>query len=782
MKKMGIKTKLIFSFLTAALLPLMAISYYAYWKSEDSMKAPMMEQVSSITRVTKAQLKYYFDNVKGQVIALSQNMGTKDALVSFTQGYQLYLKESNVPAADLQAARRKMQNFYSGEFSQEYSKQNDGKQVDTRSILNRLADTQLLLQANYIYDNPNPLGSKHKFERHEGTTSYNSSHGKFHQGFREYIEKFGFYDIFLIEAESGNVVYSVFKETDFATSLKTGPHSNSPLAKVFKEALLLPEGDSAVMSDYETYLPSYSAPASFMAAPIYVGGELKGVLALQIPFDEINKITLAKHTNMESLETFLVGSDYLMRSDTKADPLNHSVRSSFRHPEKGAIKNPHIDMALRGEEKMFVGKDYLGREVVGAFSQVNIMGHTWAIKTIVLKDEAFAAITQLRFALIIGTLIAGVLVCLGAFFYARSLAFELTTLAEGLRLGAGIVASSSKQIADVSARISESSTEQAASLQETVSSVDEISAMVERNADSATSSSKASEMSLTAAQRGKEKVGQMIDSIHSITKGNDEILGSIQKSNHEISEIVHVIQAISDKTKVINDIVFQTKLLSFNASVEAARAGEHGKGFAVVAEEVGNLATMSGKAATEITDMLDKSVHKVTQIVEGTRAIMDTLVRSSKEKVEFGTRTAKECAGALDEIMHNVARVNEMVREISTASQEQASGIREITKAMSELDQVTQQNTSSSNDASHTARNLQDEAQRLNEYVLKLATLVSGDVKAGDFKNTTPQGPSLGSKVIKLDKYRDRPAQESKRVVGLEFGPPSSNDTRFEDV
>jgi hypothetical protein len=95
MKKMGIKNKLILSLLAASLIPLVSISYYAYWKAEESMRVPMMEQINSIKNVTKAQLTYYFNSVKAQVIALSQNVGTKDALSAFTQGFNQYQKDLN---------------------------------------------------------------------------------------------------------------------------------------------------------------------------------------------------------------------------------------------------------------------------------------------------------------------------------------------------------------------------------------------------------------------------------------------------------------------------------------------------------------------------------------------------------------------------------------------------------------------------------------------------------------------------------------------------------------
>ena len=206
------------------------------------------------------------------------------------------------------------------------------------------------------------------------------------------------------------------------------------------------------------------------------------------------------------------------------------------------------------------------------------------------------------------TFIASVSVTIfGAIFfshwYAEKIAQQFARLSSGLKQEAAIVAKNSMIVAEVSSKLSESTTQQAASLQETVASIDEISAMIQRNADSAMSSAKSSENSTKTAQEGKEKVELMLESIHSISQNNSDMIEKMEKSNKDISDIVKLIQEISHKTQVINDIVFQTKLLSFNASIEAARAGEHGKGFAVVAEEVGNLASMSGKAAKEISEM-----------------------------------------------------------------------------------------------------------------------------------------------------------------------------------
>lgn len=314
----------------------------------------------------------------------------------------------------------------------------------------------------------------------------------------------------------------------------------------------------------------------------------------------------------------------------------------------------------------------------------------------------------------------------GGVMFSSNIVRTLTRTIEELNFTSNDISSKSDDVASISSNLSEAASQQAASLQETVSSIDEISAMVKRNSDSAATSVRSSENSKFAAEKGKEKVSHMIDSIHSIAAGNKEIMDQMQRSNKEISEIVVVIKDIAQKTQVINDIVFQTKLLSFNASVEAARAGEHGKGFAVVAEEVGNLAAMSGKAANEITDMLTRSVKRVSDIVENTSALMDNLIKQSTEKVELGTSMAKECAESLDEILLNVSEVNELLKEISTASSEQSSGIGEVNKAMIELDQVTQQNSTSANQSSQAAGDLNLQVERLNTVVTELTRFVDG--------------------------------------------------------
>ena len=261
-----------------------------------------------------------------------------------------------------------------------------------------------------------------------------------------------------------------------------------------------------------------------------------------------------------------------------------------------------------------------------------------------------------------------------------------------------------------------------------------------------------------------------------------------------MTDIVKVIQDIGNRTKVINEIVFQTKLLSFNASVEAARAGEHGKGFAVVAEEVGKLAQMSGNAAKEITDMLDASISKVEGIVRDTQTKVESLVTSGKEKVDSGVTIAKRCSQVLNEIVQNVSRVTGLSQEISQATTEQARGVSEINKAMSQLDTVTQQNAATSEEAASAAEELSAQADSLKSSVDELMHVITGS--GGRHTPSSSAPPKMArpqnsfkkqSNLVHLKSARPtKPGSNGptfvKKASGDDSSFPSRDDDGFKDV
>jgi methyl-accepting chemotaxis protein len=312
------------------------------------------------------------------------------------------------------------------------------------------------------------------------------------------------------------------------------------------------------------------------------------------------------------------------------------------------------------------------------------------------------------------------------FFIVRAFSKAVAQIIASLTKSSIQVASSSRQIASASQELSQSTSEQAASLEETAASIEEMSSMIGKNTENAKKAAETSARSRETSGEGKQAVEQMIQSMERINQSNAQIMTQINESNQKMADVVNVIQEIGGKTKVINDIVFQTKLLSFNASVEAARAGEHGKGFAVVAEEVGNLAQMSGNAAKEITGLLEDSIKKVEGLVAETRSKVEMLAQQGKQEVNEGVEVAKRCGDVLGNIVNDASSVATMASEISSASQEQSQGISEINKAMSQLDQVTQQNSAAGEQAARAAEDLSLEAEVLKSAVDQLVSAIEG--------------------------------------------------------
>ncbi|OFY98721.1 MAG: hypothetical protein A2Z97_11280, partial [Bdellovibrionales bacterium GWB1_52_6] len=338
----------------------------------------------------------------------------------------------------------------------------------------------------------------------------------------------------------------------------------------------------------------------------------------------------------------------------------------------------------------------------------------------------------------------------------RSVTGRVRTVSDSLSSGSKEVSSAAIKIAETSAELSASAVEQASAIQETVSSVDEVNAMVGKTAENAKKSFHASKSSNDAAVRGKTAIEEMIGAINDIDQSNNDVSRQLIEGNQKISEITKVIAEIGNKTKVINDIVFQTKLLSFNASVEAARAGGHGKGFSVVAEEVGNLAQMSGNAAKEIAQLLDGSIKKVEGIVRDTTQQVEQLTSVGKQKISQGTETAKRCGNILNEIVVSVNDVSQLVEEITNASQEQAQGVQEISKAMGQLDEVTHQNTKASEQASVAGEQLNVQASGLAQLVRDLKELIEG---SGGAPKVKPQAMASEPTPALIQHRRKSPTQ-----------------------
>ena len=247
---------------------------------------------------------------------------------------------------------------------------------------------------------------------------------------------------------------------------------------------------------------------------------------------------------------------------------------------------------------------------------------------------------------------------------------SLRSVVSQVQTGTRTIASASHEIAAGNLDLSQRTEEQASSLEETASSMEELTSTVRQNADNARQANQLAKTASEVAEQGGAIVGQVVDT-----------MGTINAASRKIYDII----------SVIDGIAFQTNILALNAAVEAARAGEQGRGFAVVASEVRNLAQRSAAAAKEIKELIGNSV----------------------DQVDLGSRLVQQAGSTMDDVVASVRRVTDIMGEITSASAEQSMGIDQVNTAITQMDQVTQQNAALVEQAAAAAASMQDQAEQL---------------------------------------------------------------------
>ena len=283
---------------------------------------------------------------------------------------------------------------------------------------------------------------------------------------------------------------------------------------------------------------------------------------------------------------------------------------------------------------------------------------------------------------------------------------------------------SSQKMNLVSRSLTSSVDRQVSSITESVTAMDEISATIKNNDQSASQAYHLSGLTKNSAESGKKTVDRMIIEMKEISSSYDDIHKNVLENSEEIKKIINVISEIAKKTEVINDIVFQTKLLSFNAAVEAARAGESGKGFAVVAEEVGKLASMSGQAATDINLMLVNSQEQVRIIAETTTSNISQIVSHGRDKVLNGNSVANDCLNELNQIINCVNDQDNSINQISVAIKEQSAGVDEVNKALKHLNDDTTNSVDMSTRSKEASDDLKFQSHRLRVSIQSLRKML----------------------------------------------------------
>jgi methyl-accepting chemotaxis protein len=498
--------------------------------------------------------------------------------------------------------------------------------------------------------------------------------------FKKYVRNRKYSDLFLIHPE-GQVFYSVNHDAAYNTNLVNGPLAGSGLGKVFRK---VSESKSFGFADFEPYSPTGGEPAAFIAQPLIFQNKIDLVIALKLPIDFINKVMQERAGMGKTGETYLIGADKLMRSDSFRNSERYSVKASFANPEKAKIDTPASRAALSEKTGCNAIVNYNGNQVFSAYTPLKIYDTvTWALIAETDQSEAIGSLKNLKRLMILFAIIILVIIAFFSLGLAGYIVRPIRQVIAGLIESAEKISSASAQAAASGQALSDASSEQAASVQETTSSLEELSSMTQQNADHARQADHLMSEGKHAVESANQTMVKLTGAMNEISEGS-----------RETSKIV----------KTIDEIAFQTNLLALNAAIEAARAGESGAGFAVVAGEVRSLAMRSADAAKTTAALIEKTVNRIQDVSELV-GVADVLFRNME--------TASVKAG-------------ELVSEIAGASAEQALGIGQISKAVAAIDQSIQQNAATAEETATSADEMNSQANRLNGFVNELLGLVEG--------------------------------------------------------
>ncbi|GLX77850.1 methyl-accepting chemotaxis protein [Thalassotalea insulae] len=748
---MKIKTKLILQAIFLAIVPAttlaLIITLQANQASFAALEQKSKEQLISLREMKKAQITDYIAQIEAQIATFSTNLSVIDAANEFTASFPQAPTDNTLQSI----SKDRLNRYYLNQFNQAFIDKNNHSAPDIEQKLARLDKLAIHYQDKYIASNHFSLGNKDKLLS-AGNSPYDATHQKYHPMFNDYLTRFGFYDIFIVDANSGHVVYSVFKELDYATSLLTGPYANSGIATAFKKALQLPDNQQSVLIDFNSYFPSYDQAASFIAAPITDdSGKKNAVMIFQMPIDGINKIMTTDHQWQQvglglSGETYLVGPDKTLRSESRfliEDKENYyqALAQSGEQPHLEQIKAYNSALGLQlvntsGAADALTGisgfqrfNDYRSVEVLSAYTSINYGDQVWALMAEIDVSEAFADAIKLSDDLYFNALTSLVIICLisitTGLLIAKYLVTPLDVLVQRINDisdGEGdltVKLSLAKREDEIGAvgkafnhfveKIRVIISEIDLHADQLASSSEELSAVTNDTTNIVNLQKAKTDVTTQVMSEFSTSINEIADnSLHTANltqQANDEsskganlseqaqdaihgLVSSVDIASNELHQLNQQVEQITGILGVIDSIAEQTNLLALNAAIEAARAGESGRGFSVVADEVRTLAAKTQESTVEIQ-----------QKIEGLKSSSEKSVfamSTASQEAEKGISLVQNTATSLRTLSHLIADVSNKNTENATVAKQQSVSVTDVHQNIVDIASYTDNTSSAS--------------------------------------------------------------------------------------
>ncbi len=687
---MNIRNKLILGAGLLALIPVAITALVVGQGTYESARAALVSQTQArliAQREDKrAQVEAYFDNLVRGVQSLGRSTTVIDAAKALKATYPSIAKD--VAPAKIAEYRAALLKFYEDDFGAEFKKRNASPLNSMSAYVEKMDDTSVVMQYQYLVANANPVGKKKLLNVATDGSAYSKVHSTIHPGIAGMVGKLGYYDFFLIDVDLRRVMYTVEKETDFASQLENGIAAKTPLDIAVNAVLRARGPDDYAISDYKAYLASYNDQASFIAVPVFDGEVQVAVMAVQVPVEELTAImTSNKRWEQVGLgktgEVFVAGTDGFMRTDSRllyADTAAFLIKTklamtpdaakqaSLRTTSVGLvqIKSVAVGKATAGTSGAEEFTDYLGNEVFGAYSPLGIEGLSWVIVAKQDTEELFAPIAQLardaalRAALTALAVLAVAALAIAVFLRAflRPIA-QLTSTVQQLQAG------------DFSARANIQTGDELEVLGKSLDNLldDRLQALddAQRENEDLNSSvitlletvSLVSQRDLTVrAPVMQNMIGTVADSINYLTDETEKVLS-------EVNDVADQVDAASSYVKSQATTVAETASNERNSVLTMAMELEEATD---EIKRVATLANSSNEAAGRAIITAQSAQLSVAGTVKGMASIRETISEVEKRIKRLGERSQE-----ISQIVNLINQISERTHVLALNASMQAA-------------------------------------------------------------------------------------------------------------